>query len=43
LIEDSSVADRLRSQARQFVVQTFDWDIIVGDAATRLASYVQAR
>lgn len=43
LIEDSSVANRLRTQARQFVVQKFDWEIIVGDAATRLASYVQAR
>lgn len=43
LLDDISLADRIRSQARQFVVQTYDWEIIVDDAATRLLAYVQAR
>jgi|688.fasta_scaffold980631_2 hypothetical protein len=43
LIEDSSLADRLRGQARQYVVETFDWDIIVDNAATHLAAYARAR
>jgi|LakMenE01Jun11ns_1017448.scaffolds.fasta_scaffold9955672_4 glycosyltransferase involved in cell wall biosynthesis len=43
LLEDTPLADRLRSQARQLVEQSFDWDVIVDDAAIRLETYVKVQ
>jgi glycosyltransferase involved in cell wall biosynthesis len=43
LLEDTPLADQLRSQSRQLAVQSFDWDVIVEDAAMRLKAYVKAQ
>ena len=42
-LENSAVADRIRNQARQFAMDRYDWESIVGDASKRLLTYVQAR
>lgn len=39
LLEQPQAADRMRTTARTFVADTYDWEIIVNAAADRLAGY----